>query len=184
MTMDYNKLRYLCKFLKREVPEALISGDPKVTGIIEEANGRIHLMDFQYQEAEKSLRESFLLYQNTGNPKAKDMIKLYTIANILSNNEFGPFDLPQVRIYQSEPDIELYKNLRLAFEQKDHKEFLQILNNKLHLEQDNFTKSLVPELKRVILQEFVLKIIPIYSVLSFSYLEKELSLSRAQVKQI
>jgi len=60
-----------------------------------------------------------------------------------------------VKIYCNDKDIEIMKNLRVAYEEKDHRDFLDILNNQTKLEKDDFTINLIPELKRVILQEFV-----------------------------
>merc|ERR1711935_594624 len=57
-------------------------------------------------------------------------------------------------------------------------------NNACGLDKNDFTKNLIPELKRIILQGFVLKIMECYSVLSLQYLVEELGLPRTEVRQI
>jgi hypothetical protein len=128
MKGDWGKLREVVNKLK-EIPGHILDGDPVNKGVLKEAEGKMNLIDFQYAAAEKDLRESFQAYQNSGHAKAIDLLKLFAIANILNQSEMDPWGLIEARNFEGDTEMDNFKKLRQAYEDRDHKTFLQLGNN-------------------------------------------------------
>lgn len=120
---DFERLRAINTQLRKSKAAECGGSDPKVMAVVEEANGRICMLDFQWQAAEKSLRNSFEYYQETGNERGKSMLCLTAIANILNRSEISPFQQAHAKIFHDDPIVSKYRFMRVAFEQKDHQEF-------------------------------------------------------------
>ena len=83
-------------------------------------------------------------------------------------------------------DTELspYKQLWQSYFKKNHEEFLRLLLNSCELKEDKYGARFIPDLKKAILQEFIIKIVQSYRTLSLDYLAEELSLKRETVCHI
>jgi COP9 signalosome complex subunit 2 len=102
-----------CSFLSASI------SSPRSIGIIREHAGMIFMDDGLYDNAYTEFFEAFKCFSDTGNPKAKAMLKYAVVANLLSLSHIDPFDGREARAFQNDPDISMIWRLRKAYDQWD-----------------------------------------------------------------
>lgn len=182
---DYETLRRIVKVCSKIPSDTLVSASNKYSAWFYEAAGRIALLNYDYENAEDFLKRGFKHAEAISIDKKRDVLKLYCIANILSNNNLSSFADEDAKAFSGDVNtFAHYYNLRKHYDNKDHREFVRCMKEDCMIERDDFLKQLIPELKRNILQIFVKKIITCYTVLSQGYLERELSQTKQQTRSI
>ena len=114
-----NAIRELKSIMKRCSLFSSSVSNPRSIGVIREHAGMIYMDDGLYEHAYTELFEAFKCYSDTGNPKAKIMLKYAVVANLLSLSNIDPFDGREARAFQNDPDILIISRLRQAYDQWD-----------------------------------------------------------------
>lgn len=79
--------------------------DPKSLAIIKETGGKLLMLEKKWKEACSELNESFKIYQEVGNTKAKTVLKYLVLAGMLSKSEINVFYSREARVYKEDPEI-------------------------------------------------------------------------------
>lgn len=73
----------------------------------------------KWEKALEELFESFKNYQESGNVRAKTVLKYVILASILSGSEINYSGTREAKVYKDDPQIIAIMNLRTAFENND-----------------------------------------------------------------
>ena len=93
--------------------------DPRVLGIIKECGGKMFMSEKKWDKALEELYESFKHYQDSGNFRARAVLKYVILASILSGSEINFAGTREAKVFMDNPEIQAIVNLRTAFEQND-----------------------------------------------------------------
>jgi len=80
-----------------------VINDPRVMGIVKECGGKMFMSEKNWQRAVEELFESFKNYQESGNFRAKTVLKYVIMASILSNSEVNYSDTREAKVYKEDP---------------------------------------------------------------------------------
>ncbi len=184
----YIDLRDLKKLKELHNETANLSGvvtDAKVNAMLRECGGLIHLAEKNWETAQPDLMESFKSYQQLGNPKAKQMLKLLLVTSMVCGSEINPMTLSEAKVYQDDSEIGPLANLRKAYE---NNQITQLKNTmassgkKLMVDKD--LKDYSADFFKAIKQKIVSEKITSYSSVSISYLAKDLGVDEAEMKAL
>ena len=96
-----------------------VINDPRTNAIIKEAGGTIYMNEKRWAMALDEMFESFKNYQESGNPRAKIMLKYVILASILADSKIDHAQIREAKVYQDDPQIIAITQLRQAFEQNN-----------------------------------------------------------------
>lgn len=78
---------------------------PKVLGVIHESGGKMFLRQRQWTPAFNALGNAFRNYDLAGDARKLSCLQYLVVAAMLSESAMNPFDMPEARSYQGEPEI-------------------------------------------------------------------------------
>ena len=107
-----------------------VINDPRVMGIIKESGGKMFLSEKNWEKALEELFEAFKSYQESGNPRAKPVLKYVVLVSILADSDINYCDTREAKVYKDDPEIVAIMNLRTAYEQNDIAQIQNILQDK------------------------------------------------------
>jgi COP9 signalosome complex subunit 2 len=113
-----NNTRMKSVYLETLKLNAVIN-DPRVVAIIKETGGKIYMSEKKWDRALDEMFESFKNYQESGNSRAKTVLKYVILASILSGSEINYAQTREAKVYMEDPEIIQIMQLRTAFEQND-----------------------------------------------------------------
>jgi COP9 signalosome complex subunit 2 len=93
--------------------------NPRSMAIIREFAGKIFMDQGQFEDAYNELFESFKAYADSGNSRARVLLKYVVLANMFCLSSINPFDSREARAYQDDPGVAVMLEFRLAYEKKD-----------------------------------------------------------------
>ena len=96
-----------------------VINDPRVFAPIRETGGRIYMSEKKWALALEELFESFKLYQESGNVRAKQILKYVILASMLSGSQINQADTREAKVYREDREIIAIVQLREAFEKND-----------------------------------------------------------------
>jgi COP9 signalosome complex subunit 2 len=96
-----------------------VINDPRVTAIIRETGGKIFMSEKKWSAALDELFESFKSYQESGNPRARLILKYVILASILATSDINYADTREAKVYMEDKQIVAITQLRRAFEAND-----------------------------------------------------------------
>lgn len=79
-----------------------VINEPRTTAIIREAGGKIYMTEKKWALALDELFESFKSYQESGNTRAKTVLKYVILASILANSEINYAQTLEAKVYQED----------------------------------------------------------------------------------
>jgi len=159
--------------------------DARVNAMLKECGAMIYLSEKNWESAQEDLMDSFKSYQQLANPKAKAMLKLLIAASVISGSEINPMTLAEAKVYQDDPEISVYANLRKAFEDNQTIQLKHIMRaNATKISNDKDMKEFVGEFFKAIKQKIVIARITSYSVVSIQFLGRDLGVSDAEMKSL
>lgn len=136
------------------------------------------LQEHNYSEANNELLNSFKSYQESGNSKAKQILKYVVVASILSKSVIDPFSNQEAVVYKNDPEIAAIQKIRTAFDNKEIAEVNRVLNQKQsHLLDDEFLVQFIDEIKKLISLEKIQKTIVAYKRIKLAYLAQVIQTS-------
>lgn len=78
---------------------------PKVLGVIHESGGKMFLRQRQWTQAFNALGSAFRNYDLAGDARKLSCLQYLVVAAMLSESSMNPFDMPEAKSYQGEPEI-------------------------------------------------------------------------------
>ena len=96
-----------------------VINDPRVIGIIKECGGKMYMSEKKWEKALEELFESFKNYQESGNHRAKTVLKYVILASMLSGSQINYASTREAKVYMDDTQIIAIMNLRTAFENND-----------------------------------------------------------------
>ena len=84
----------------------------------------------KWEKALDEMFESFKNYQDSGNSRAKTVLKYVILASILSGSEINYAQTREAKVYMEDPQIVSIMLLRTAFENNDINQIQEILTSK------------------------------------------------------
>ena len=155
-----------------------VVNDPRVIAIIKETGGKIYMSEKNWAKALDEMFESFKNYQESGNTRAKTVLKYVILASILSGSEINYAETREAKVYMEDPQIIAIMLLRSAFEKNDINQIQKILNSKdSHILDDPFINQYLDDLLRNIRLNVLIARVKPYKSVSLSFLAKELNVS-------
>jgi COP9 signalosome complex subunit 2 len=82
-----------------------VINDPRVVAIIKETGGKIYMSEKKWDRALDEMFESFKNYQESGNSRAKTVLKYVILASILSGSEINYSQTRESNVYLEDPEI-------------------------------------------------------------------------------
>jgi COP9 signalosome complex subunit 2 len=161
--------------MKRVYPQTLnlnsVINDPRAIGIIKECGGKMFMSEKKWDKALEELFESFKNYQESGNSRARTILKYVIMASILSGSEINYSDTREAKVFKEDSQIIAIMNLRTSFENNDINQIQKILADKdNHILDDPFISQYLDDLLRGIrLNVLIAKVKP-YKSISIEYL--------------
>lgn len=76
-----------------------VINDPKVLGIIKESGGKMFMSEKKWDRALEELFESFKNYQESGDFRAKVVLKYVILASILSGSQINYAGTREAKVY-------------------------------------------------------------------------------------
>eukprot|EP01066_Platyproteum_vivax_P009970 Platyproteum_vivax@DN442_c0_g1_i1.p1 len=154
--------------------------DPRNVAIIRENGGKMYMKDRKWAEAYNEFFEAFKNYQETGSTRAKEVLKLVVLANMLAVSDINPFDSREAKVYEADTEIRNMSELRNAMDKKDPQRIDHVLK-KSRLLEDPFVAGHLEDLLRNIRLQIIQALVVPYTKVSISYLCQELSLEEDQL---
>ena len=159
--------------------------DPRIMGTIHEAGGKMLMEEGAWKQAYDELFDGFRAYQEAGNPRARQCLKLVVLANMIALSTISPFDSQEAKVYKDDPEIQAMVRLRSAFENNDINEFERVLNDRRSKVLDDPTiKKYVVELLRKIRSQVLLRLVRPYNRVKIGFLANEVNIPEKQVEEL
>jgi len=157
--------------------------DPRNIAVIRERGGKMFMGEKKWQAAYNEFFEAFKNYQETGNSRAKLMLKYVVVANVLALSSINPFDSREAKVYADDPEIRAVAQLRVAYEQNDIRTIDELLNNpECNLKSDAFISQNLDDLQRNIRLQILENCVKPYRSVKISFLAEEvLNIDPAEV---
>lgn len=153
--------------------------NPRSMAIIREYAGKILMAETRYEEAYNELFEAFKAYADTGNVRAKILLKYVVLANMFCLSVINPFDSREARAYQDDPEVAAVVRLRVAYESKDISQIEVLLEDKVFQSAlDPFMKSYLDKLVYAIKLQAVQKLAKAYRRTKLENLGRQLNLDQ------
>jgi COP9 signalosome complex subunit 2 len=80
-----------------------VINDPRVIGIIKECGGKMYMSEKKWSKALEEMFESFKNYQESGNLRAKTVLKYVILASILSGSDINYSGTREAKVYKDDP---------------------------------------------------------------------------------
>eukprot|EP00397_Hematodinium_sp_SG-2012_P037765 GEMP01040977.1.p1 GENE.GEMP01040977.1~~GEMP01040977.1.p1 ORF type:complete len:455 (+),score=87.00 GEMP01040977.1:128-1492(+) len=156
--------------------------DPRNIAVIRERGGKMFMGEKKWHLAYNEFFEAFKNYQETGNSRAKVMLKYVVVANVLALSSINPFDSREAKVYADDPEISAVARLRSAYENNDVRTIDDLLSNpQYNISSDAFIASNLQELQRTIRLQILENLIKPYRTVKLDFLASELNVDGQEV---
>jgi len=160
--------------------------NPRISGIIHECGGKMHMRERNWQEANTDFFEAFKNYDDAGTRKQScQCLKYLVLANMLSGSKINPFDEQRAKSYQNNAEIKAMIELIEAYQSNKIREFEKILkdNNEAILG-DDFMKDYIEDLMKKLRSQVLMKLIKPYTNISLKFISIELNIKPQEVENL
>lgn len=159
--------------------------NPRSMAVIREHAGKILMGERRYADAYNEFFEAFRAFSDTGNARAKVLLKYAVLANILALSAISPFDSREARAFQMEPEILAMVRLRNAYDQKDLHGLEAVLNDPAFPSFiDPWIESVIPQLVDRIKLQYLEALLPAYRSVKIEKLATMLNLGSSAVQRM
>lgn len=156
--------------------------DPRIMSIIREEGGKMYLHEGLWNDAYNEFYESFRSYQQTGNVRAKIILKYVLLASILSLSDINPFDAREVKVYSDDTEIIAMSQLRNCMELNNIKKFESIIANKSNkILEDELLMKYIDTLRYRMKEHILISLCKPYKSIQLSYLCSKLLLNLKEI---
>lgn len=159
--------------------------EPRAMSVVRECWGKMYGDDGQWDLAYTEFYQAFRLYQEIGNPRAKQCLKYVVIANMLAGKSENPFDAREAKAYQKDLEIEAMSALRFAHERGDIKRVEKLLKEKKReILGDPFISDHLSSLMLSIRAQTLVSLIRPYRRIRIDFIAKQLNSNPQEVEQL
>ena len=159
--------------------------NPRSMAVIREHAGKILMGDMRYADAYNEFFEAFKSFSDTGNPRAKTVLKYAVLANMFALSDINPFDSREARAFQFEPEVLVIVRLREAYDRKDLDGLEAIIGDPNFPSLiDPWIESVIPKLVDRIKLQYLEAVLPVYRTVKIDKLAKILNLDRHSVQRM
>jgi len=158
--------------------------DPRSQSVIKECWGQMFGDDGQWQKAKAEFFSAFIHFDEIGNAeKAKQCLKYFVIANMLSGSDANPFDAREAKVYQNDKDIESVGQLRTAYEKCDVNAFNKALDE-INMAKDPFIQKHLDSMISDFQSRSIISLIKSYRRIKIQHLAQQLRVDVARIEEI
>eukprot|EP00029_Vermamoeba_vermiformis_P005475 TRINITY_DN1913_c0_g1_i1.p1 TRINITY_DN1913_c0_g1~~TRINITY_DN1913_c0_g1_i1.p1 ORF type:complete len:464 (-),score=167.38 TRINITY_DN1913_c0_g1_i1:147-1487(-) len=160
--------------------------NPKISGIIHECGGKMHMRERNWVNANTDFFEAFKNYDDAGaRSDSVKCLKYLVLANMLSGSKINPFDEQRAKSYQNNKDIRAMIDLIDAYQRHVIKAFEKVLKeNKEAILGDEFIADYIQDLMKSLRSEVLLELIQPYTNISLPFISKELNITPKEVEDL
>ncbi len=159
--------------------------NPRSMAIIREYAGKIFMSENRFEDAYNELFEAFKANADTGNPRAKLVLKYLVLSNMFCLSMINPFDSREARAYQDDPEVDAMVRLRAAYDSKDISKIEDVLEDRVFQSAiDEFMHSYLDKLMYAIKLEALQNLVKVYVRVKISSLGKQLHLDNKVVERM
>eukprot|EP01121_Diplochlamys_sp_Union-15-3_P018783 TRINITY_DN6910_c0_g1_i1.p1 TRINITY_DN6910_c0_g1~~TRINITY_DN6910_c0_g1_i1.p1 ORF type:complete len:460 (-),score=96.22 TRINITY_DN6910_c0_g1_i1:31-1380(-) len=160
--------------------------NPRISGIIHECGGKMHMRERNWQDANTDFFEAFKNYDDAGIRKQSyQCLKYLVLANMLSGSKINPFDEQRAKSYQNHPEIKSMIELIEAYQSNKIRDFEKILkDNEAAILGDDFIKDYIEDLMKKLRSQVLLKLIKPYTNISLKFISGELNIKPIDVENL
>jgi COP9 signalosome complex subunit 2 len=150
-----------------------IINDTRLSAIINEEGGKLHLRQKEYELALEKFKSAFYNYQQAGNNRAKILLKYAILSSIISRNRKNIVSPEEAKPYLSDEKLRAMLQLQSAYEEMDISTINSVWNNTISkIEDDTFILENLNEILHNIRFNYIVGKLKAYKKCSFSTLEK------------
>jgi len=158
--------------------------NPHSQSVIKECWGVMFGDDGNWTVAKGHFFQAFLHYGEIGNAeKAKQCLKYYVIAHMLSNSDANPFDQRETQAYAKDKEIEVIIQLRNAYEKCDVRMFASRLYE-INKAQDAFIMRHIVGMTRDFQSRAIVALIRPYRRIRLQHLADQLDEKLEKIEEI
>ncbi|CAD8105686.1 unnamed protein product [Paramecium sonneborni] len=147
--------------------------EPYIQGVINLTIGQQKALERQYEFSRKKFMEAFYNFLDASSPEAKQALIYASVVSILENFKMNLFDDMKSKVYDQDPNVKVFQDLRISYEQQNVQNFSNIINSE-HFQKDSFLSLLKPYMQQIIVECKILRYAKCYSTIKLDYLSKQL----------
>ncbi|PWA00843.1 hypothetical protein BB558_003089 [Smittium angustum] len=176
---EMEKVYMNCLKIKYAVPH------PRLLGLIRECGGKMYMMKKNWEMALSDFFESFKSYDEAGMDNRIQVLKYLILVNMLSGSSISPFDSPETKPYENEPEIVVVAKLAAAYQSQNSKEFEKVLaaSGKAILG-DPFIQEYVIDIKNSMKSSMVVSIVKPFSRVKLEFLAELLNTDQESISEL
>ncbi|CAD8203461.1 unnamed protein product [Paramecium octaurelia] len=144
-----------------------------ISGVINLTIGQQKALERQYEQSRKKLMEAFYNFLDSSSPEAKQALIYASVVSILENFKMNLFDDMKSKVYDQDPNVKVFQDLRISYEQQNVQNFSSIINSE-YFQKDSFLALLKPYMQQIIVECKILRYVKCYSTIRLDYLSKQL----------
>lgn len=158
---------------------------PRTIGLIRECGAKMHMREFNWDEAFADFFDAFKNYDEAGSPRRIACLKYWVLASLLANKAVDPFDSTESKPYKTHPEIIPMDQLKDAHHANDVAQFEKVLaqHSKVILE-DNFIKEYIPQLMRIMRIRVLKNLLKPYRSIAIPFVASELNVPDTEVEEL
>ena len=160
---------------------------PRILGIIRESGGKMFMRQAMWTEAYEAFFQAFRSFDEAGDPRRIANLKYLFCASMLSGRKINPFDTPETRSYQHDPEIVAMVDLITACTNNDVSGFFRILNDRRNaksLREDSFLYTYIEPLIQQIQCQAIRVLVKPYSSIRLEALAPQVLLNVKECEQL
>jgi COP9 signalosome complex subunit 2 len=147
--------------------------DARLSAIINEEGGKLHLRQKEYDLALEKFKTSFHEYQNSGNSRAVVLLKYATLSAIIARNRKNIVSEEETTPYLNDVKFKAMKDLLSAYEEMDINKINDIWSERVSkIEDDGFIIENLNEILHNIRMNYICEKLKAYRKCTLSTLEK------------
>jgi COP9 signalosome complex subunit 2 len=150
-----------------------IINDTRLSAIINEEGGKLHLRQKEYDFALEKFKSAFHHYEQSGNIRAKTLLKYAILSTIISRSRKNIISPEEARPYINDEKLKAMLDLLSAYEEMDISRINQVWNERISkIEDDIFILENLNEILHNIRFNYICGKLRAYKICTFSTLEK------------
>jgi COP9 signalosome complex subunit 2 len=150
-----------------------IINDTRLSAIINEEGGKLHLRQKEYELALEKFKSAFYNYQQAGNIRAKILLKYAILSSIISRNRKNIVSPEEAKPYLNDEKLRAMLELQAAYEEMDITRINGVWNLKISgHEDDTFIIENLNEILHNIRFNYICGKLKAYKSCTFGTLEK------------
>eukprot|EP01088_Endostelium_zonatum_P000142 TRINITY_DN1021_c0_g1_i1.p1 TRINITY_DN1021_c0_g1~~TRINITY_DN1021_c0_g1_i1.p1 ORF type:complete len:480 (-),score=152.08 TRINITY_DN1021_c0_g1_i1:60-1466(-) len=147
--------------------------------------GKLHMENNDWERAYTTFFDAFQFFEEAGSKFKVPCLKYLVLSNMLSNSEIDPFNSPETKNLQNNPEIKPMADLLDAYQHKEINKFEKILrDSKKVIMGDPFIQGFIQPVLREIRTQVLLRLITPYTRVTIPFIAKKLNVTAGEVQDL